>query len=125
MNGMIFYCKDCVHYVPEMGTFCSRHTERSINPHSDDICEDFACGDERLETLELCRDGLRRIEAIAGRLDDMLSVACAEDVPYLFKLAELMYEVVCDAIETTYTDVMNFEEEEAYLAEVLPEDDDE
>lgn len=66
MNTIYLCHKDCVHYVPEMGTYCGKHTERAVNPHSDDICEDFECGDERLEVL---KQAVKIIDYMKQRLE--------------------------------------------------------
>lgn len=67
------------------------------------------------------KDSLCRIETLAARLYDILDVGCAENIPYLFKLAEALYSVVRSTMDMTHTETMSFEEKEAYLTEMLPE----
>lgn len=66
---MRFFHKDCAHYVHEMGTYCGKHTERAVNPHGDDICGDFACGDGRLEALEKAVAFIREVMTFARNME--------------------------------------------------------
>lgn len=69
------------------------------------------------------KNSLRRIEALAAQLDEILCDGCAENIPYLFKLAEALYEVVITTMDFTHTDTMSFDEKETYFAEMLPKED--
>lgn len=112
MSCIKFYCRDCVHYSRDFEGYCDKHTERNGNPYNMEICKDFKCGDERLEVIALYRNALRRIEALSNEIS-------LWDIQHVCRLIDMLCGVVSDTVKETRTDIMSFEEKEAYLTELL------